>query len=430
LISVALANTRFDNLASYERNSSSKLDDIAFIAVIKLVSLAPTGELSLRTLCENIALGKSVDQSFTEAFGISKKEFYRQFVDYQKSYNTPTPTAIPAGMVAIKGKVVLANPSQKYSDYIVSFCNSKIVQCLPGNLISNDGSFDTYLDPGDYKISVNPLNGGDTIGWYIKSGLVPDPSCAEFFQVGNEQEIKLVVDFQPTPCPTPSAVSAGTVAINGKVVLANPSQKYSDYIVSFCNSKIVQCLPGNLISDDGSFDTYLDPGDYKISVNPLNGGDTIGWYVKNGLVPDPSCAEFFQVGDEKEINIVVDFQTTPCPTPTLPPADLSTPEISVITTGRVILKDATQKFSDFVIVFCNTEVSICLPGVPIKPNGTFSTMLVTGKYRISMNSTTNGENLGWYTKEGLVADATCAKVITVDVKHEIDITIDLHEKSC
>ncbi|MDO8755510.1 MAG: hypothetical protein Q7J80_16565, partial [Anaerolineales bacterium] len=156
LLSVALAKTRFENLAFFEQNNTQALDDIAFIAVVRLISLAPDRELSLRVLCENVASGKSVEQSFTDAFGISKKDYYNVFAEYQKTYSTPTPTAPPVGAVAVRGTVILASPSQKFSDYYVVFCNLEIAQCLPVNLISEEVLFVAYLEPGDYKMSVNP----------------------------------------------------------------------------------------------------------------------------------------------------------------------------------------------------------------------------------------------------------------------------------
>jgi len=222
LIAIALANTRSENLAYLEHNVSGALDDIAFIAVIQLVSLAPDGELSLRALCENVASGKSVEQSFTDAFGISKGDFYKSFAEYQKSYSTPTPTAAPAGMVAVRGKVILASLTQKFNDYILTFCNSTSPQCLGGVFIAEDGSFTTFLDPGDYKVSVNPLNGGDALGWYSENGLLPDPTCADLIHV-TDHEINITLDFHVTSCATPTVTTdqapATEIATQGTVVL-------------------------------------------------------------------------------------------------------------------------------------------------------------------------------------------------------------------
>jgi len=302
------------NVEGGDFSTKPKFWSVAPLAVDYLIQISPAGEKSMIDYYSEVGAGTRWPQAFLKAFGISKEDFYKKFAEHQKTYSTPTPTAIPAGMVAIKGKVVLVSASQK---------------------------------PGDF-------------------------------------------------------------------------------IVSFCNSKIVQCLPGHILSDDGSFVAYLDPGDYKISVNPLNGGDALGWYTEKGLVPDPSCAEFLQIVNEKEINLVIDFHSASCPTPTLPP----TMESSIIATGTVILKDNSQRFSDFLIAFCNIEEERCLPGVSIKPNGTFSTFLLPGKYRISINSLIVGQSPGWYTNEGLVINPTCAKTITVDLKHEIDITINLQWKRC
>ncbi len=118
------------------------------------------------------------------------------------------------------------------------------------------------------------------------------------------------------------------------------------------------------------------------------------------------------------------------PTTTKKPTPTFTTENPIISTGTVILKDNTQKFSDFVITFCNINEGTCLPGIPIKSNGTFSTSLLPGKYRVSINSPTNGQIIGWYTNNGIVPEPTCARTITVDVKHEIDITINLQKVSC
>ncbi|MCE9644612.1 MAG: hypothetical protein K8S20_01330 [Chloroflexi bacterium] len=325
LISVALAGTSTDKLASYERGSSGRLDDIALLATIKLVSLAPSGELSLRNVCENISSGKSVDQSFKEAFGISKNDFYKLFTGYQETYVTPTPTPIPAGMIAIHGMVTLANSNQKYSDYILSFCNSKIAECLPGVPISNQGTFLTYLDPGIYRISVNHSKDGEGIGWYAKNGLVPDGTCSDSILV-DDKEINFTVDLRPSSCPAPAAADSPA--------LTTPSVMES-----------------------------------------------------------------------------------------------STSGVSIIATGLLVASDSTQKFNDLMVTFCGIQSNQCLPGIPVSSDGTFSTLLTVGKYKISINSP-GAKNLGWYTKNGLVPDAACADIIAVDVKHETALTINLQGLSC
>jgi hypothetical protein len=55
---------------------------IGYLAVEYLVSNAPTGPLSLRTICELVANGVALDEAFARAFGISKQAFYQSFPGY------------------------------------------------------------------------------------------------------------------------------------------------------------------------------------------------------------------------------------------------------------------------------------------------------------------------------------------------------------
>ncbi len=67
------------SLALYEVDPPVWPGDIGFLAVKKLIAKAPNGPLALRMVCEGVAAGKSVDESFENAFGISKEEFYKIF---------------------------------------------------------------------------------------------------------------------------------------------------------------------------------------------------------------------------------------------------------------------------------------------------------------------------------------------------------------
>jgi hypothetical protein len=84
IVYVSRLNTRAKNLSLFEKNPPEWPGEIGFVAVVKLVSLAPSGQLSLRTVCENVASGKSPDQSFLEAFGITKDDFYKAFAEFQR----------------------------------------------------------------------------------------------------------------------------------------------------------------------------------------------------------------------------------------------------------------------------------------------------------------------------------------------------------
>jgi hypothetical protein len=118
------------------------------------------------------------------------------------------------------------------------------------------------------------------------------------------------------------------------------------------------------------------------------------------------------------------------PAAEVPLTEMPTQEISILATGVIALKDTTQKFSDFEVVFCNIQSDKCLSAIPVLPDGTFSIQLPVGKYRIRINSRNGAQLLGWYTRQGLVVDPTCAQAITVDIKHETILTINLQSQSC
>jgi len=48
--------------------------------------------------------------------------------------------------------------------------------------------------PGEYLISVNPINGGEALGWYSSKGLVQETTCTEKVQIDKNQEIIITID--------------------------------------------------------------------------------------------------------------------------------------------------------------------------------------------------------------------------------------------
>ena len=63
-------------LGSLESSQGIWPGHIGYLAVEYLVALAPEGPLAVRTICEEVARGASVDEAFEHAFGISKIDFY------------------------------------------------------------------------------------------------------------------------------------------------------------------------------------------------------------------------------------------------------------------------------------------------------------------------------------------------------------------
>jgi hypothetical protein len=61
---------------------------VGYLAVEYLVSRSPSGLLSLRTVCESVAAGSTLDQAFQRAFGQSKDDLYRDFPTYLQNLKT------------------------------------------------------------------------------------------------------------------------------------------------------------------------------------------------------------------------------------------------------------------------------------------------------------------------------------------------------
>jgi hypothetical protein len=189
--------TKFPSLKTMEFDFQGWDYSFAFLAIERLVDRSSNGVLSLRVMCLDSAKGMSYSKAFQDAFGLSVTSFYADFPAYAQNelgigFSEPTPT--PTGTVRIKGKVTLSAGTLRFDQYVISFCNVKIPQCLPGTLINADGTFFSYLVPGEYLISVNPINGGEALGWYSSKGLVQETTCTEKVQIDKNQEITITID--------------------------------------------------------------------------------------------------------------------------------------------------------------------------------------------------------------------------------------------
>jgi len=408
-------------------NFSAKVGfwSVAPLAVDHLVKISPNGEKSLIDFYSEIGDGKRWREAFVSAFGISVEDYYVEFKAFQETIKITLDTSvcIPQSNPGVK---CLGRKPNKANGYTYNFS-------IP---------FAVLTQPQDWKIESNcALDGYGAAGSDVASNLLVNVNerlngtCHIRFSFSADKQV--TIDFispvdltlpreTPIPSLTPTTVPAGMVAIKGNVILADPSQKFTDYIVSFCNSKIVQCLPGNMISDDGSFVAYLDPGDYKMSVNPLDGGDGLGWYTENGLYPDPTCAELIHVAD-KEINISVDFQPAGC-VKSVPTQTAGTVRIQ----GNVTLKDGTQGASRYGITTCKLHIvqddgqntMKCSSGSSTWPDGSFILDLLPGKYWISINSMEGSGEIAWYFIDSLVKEPQCGNNLTVDQDRSVSIIID------
>ena len=114
-----------------------------------------------------------------------------------------------------------------------------------------------------------------------------------------------------TPWPTPS-LAAGEVRVRGNVVLNDTTTGYDDFIIVFCKDNVVDCLPGVAINSEGEFGMGLIPGKYRVSVNATNDWESIGWYTKNGLVPNIGCAQVIRIYLNQETILTIDLHPASC----------------------------------------------------------------------------------------------------------------------
>ncbi len=75
-------------LSSLEHPAPIYPGHVGYIAVDNLVSRAPSGYLSLRTICESVGAGTSLNQAFQNEFGVSMSDFYNQFPSIVQSWRT------------------------------------------------------------------------------------------------------------------------------------------------------------------------------------------------------------------------------------------------------------------------------------------------------------------------------------------------------
>lgn len=186
------------------------------VAAILLATTSPDGKQALINYYKFL-VDNPGDVAFQKAFGRTKDNFYQQFKD-ECNQGFPTiakhsqaltlaPRPVPTlakGYVRVQGNMVLSDVIQNYSDYYIVFCriDDDNEQCLFGVPINVDGTFITSLIPGKYRMSINPSDGSEAIGWYSKDGLVKDGSCASTIRVYVNQEINITIDLHPISCPT------------------------------------------------------------------------------------------------------------------------------------------------------------------------------------------------------------------------------------
>lgn len=106
------------------------------------------------------------------------------------------------GAVLVRGNVILSEPATRYSDFFITFCEEDVLQCTPGAAIDSRGNFQIGLLPGKYRVSINAAVGGESIGWYSSSGLVPSIACAKVVRVYVNQTVDITIDLRPAKCPS------------------------------------------------------------------------------------------------------------------------------------------------------------------------------------------------------------------------------------
>ena len=80
-----------------------------------------------------------------------------------------------------------------------------------------------------------------------------------------------------------------------------------------------------------------------------------------------------------------------------------------------------EDFSKYKMSFCPSKGGDCLENIPIQSDGTFTQLLPTGSFQISLNRLADGVPTGWYSKDGMVTDQACADSIYVGENKNVKI---------
>lgn len=283
-------------------NFSSKIKFWSFApwAVDYLINLAPKGERSLVEYYSEIGDGTTWRDAFETAFGISVQDFYTTFQAYQNKTKITMDTSICVIQSDSRVKCLGREPNRNNEfDYV--FKIPFVVKTQPQQWKwESSCNITGYGAQGTGNVNELLLNVDKST----------QGNCHVKFTFSADQQV--TVDFAIPVDPSVTVVP--TVTIQGKVVLSAGTLSFDQYVISFCNIKIQQCLPGSLISADGTFSSHLIPGEYLISVSPIKGGEALGWYSSKGLVKETSCTEKVQIDQDQEITILIDpSNISPCP---------------------------------------------------------------------------------------------------------------------
>ncbi|MEP7215563.1 MAG: hypothetical protein ABI782_04870 [Anaerolineaceae bacterium] len=141
---------------------------IGYFAVSELVAGSSLGALSLRVICEQMAVGRSADEAFKFAFGVERAAF-------EASFRLPPD---PRGLGQIRGTVVSQSRALLNTFYVFA-CPLAGGDC-PGSPASADGSFAIYAAPGKYVVGVNwfPRAPGTGAVWYTPGGMTSREGAA------------------------------------------------------------------------------------------------------------------------------------------------------------------------------------------------------------------------------------------------------------
>ena len=133
-----------------EQGASPHPGAVGYIAVDRLVTQAPEGQLAIRRVCEFVAGGSSIPNAFNSAFGISLAEFYESFdpIDVDNDGITLTKDNCPA----------TSNADQTNTD------NDR-----EGNACDADDDNDGLSDDQELARGRNPLVNEGAVGAIINS---------------------------------------------------------------------------------------------------------------------------------------------------------------------------------------------------------------------------------------------------------------------
>jgi hypothetical protein len=160
-------------------------------------------KLLVTRLCKALTETGSLDEAF-KMIGVDRQDLYGRLAEHMAAEcatldivcdGEAEPSSM-GGHILLSGSFTLGD----FSGYMLNFCPSKGGDCFENIPIQSDGTFFQLLPTGSFQISLHRIADDILIGWYSKSGMVTNQTCADSIYVGENKTIKIDFYIAPAQC--------------------------------------------------------------------------------------------------------------------------------------------------------------------------------------------------------------------------------------